>query len=664
MQLCFIDFETYWSQDHSLSKMSPIEYVLHPDTELISMAIKVDNYPTDVLFGEESIRRACSKLDWRTKFVIGHNMSGFDSMILAWRLGVRPALWGCTLAMARPIHAKTTGLSLAKLVEHYGIGRKQDAVLHSTRGKRLTDFTSDELRAMEVYNRADTDQCAELFHRLRPHYNPSELWHIDCNIRMLVEPEFELDTGLLQAALSVERSNKHKALIDLAAMLRPRLERAAVDMSDGPEFEDEFWDLPEDERAEWVREQMASAPKFCALLEARGVEVPTKPSPTNIGVGVPKMIPALAKTDEAFLALQEHEDPIVAAAARTRLAVKSTLLETRIEAFLAAGEKCNGRLPVPLRYCGADTTGRDSGEQYNPQNLPRINPDKPKVSDALRNSLRAPKGYLVGVADQSGIELRVNHFLWKVPSTMEAYAASPTADLYRDLAAWYYQCDPDEVQKPQRQMGKVMHLGLGFGAGAKTFVRIARIMGGIKLTDAESENAVGGWRTRHDPIVGGWDRCGSALADIARGVEADVDPWGLVTTCAEGLRLPSGRLIRYPGLRFVDDGQTWPDGRPKKSWVYGEGRNKAYLSGPKVDENVVQALARDSVFECAMRFFKKTRFRPIMRLHDELIYMFPQASAQDLLDELQHTMRTPPSWWPELIVWSEGDVGETYGACK
>lgn len=99
-----------------------------------------------------------------------------------------------------------------------------------------------------------------------------------------------------------------------------------------------------------------------------------KMSPTNPD----KQVPALAKTDEAFLKLQEHSNPIVAAAARARLEVKSTLLETRLEAFIRAADACGGMLPVPLKYAGADTTGRWSGEQYNMQNLPRIGP-KPKT---------------------------------------------------------------------------------------------------------------------------------------------------------------------------------------------------------------------------------------------------------------------------------------------
>ena len=118
MNIVTLDLETFWDTDHSLSKMSPIAYCMHPRTQIISLAIKVDNRPTDVFFGEAAVRHAVSRLDWSNKLVIAHNMSGFDAMILAWRLGIKPKMWGCTLAMARPLHTKTTGNSLGKLVEH------------------------------------------------------------------------------------------------------------------------------------------------------------------------------------------------------------------------------------------------------------------------------------------------------------------------------------------------------------------------------------------------------------------------------------------------------------------------------------------------------------------------------------------------------------------
>jgi hypothetical protein len=81
-----------------------------------------------------------------------------------------------------------------------------------------------------------------------------------------------------------------------------------------------------------------------------------KPSPTN----PEKQTPALAKTDEAFIALQDHEDEVVSMAARARLGVKSTLLETRVEKFLGVGKALGGLMPIFLNYYAA-TTGRWGG---------------------------------------------------------------------------------------------------------------------------------------------------------------------------------------------------------------------------------------------------------------------------------------------------------------
>jgi len=647
-----IDFETFWDTDYSLSKMSPLEYVMGDRFQFISCSAKFNDAPTDVFFGEDEIRHAFRQVDWSRAALCAHNMSGFDAYILAYRLGIKPKMWMCTMAMARPFHAKTTGLSLAKLVEHYRIGRKNNSVLLGTKGKRLEDFTRQELKDMEVYNREDTDQCRALFKILSKRYKSSELWQIDAVTRMRTEPAFEVDAGLLRNAASVERDRKHKSLLDLAR----HLDIKEIDWEDDGVV------------TEHVRSELASAPKFSALLTSLGVEVPLKKSPTNPD----KLVPALSKTDEAFTRLQEHPNPIVAAAARARLDVKSTLLETRIQKFLTAGKYAGGKLPVPIKYAGADTTGRDSGEEYNCQNLPRINPDKPKVSDALRKSLRAPKGKKVIVADQSGIELRVNHFLWKVASSMALYQASPDkADLYKAFAAQnLYQVSPDAIDKQQRQIGKLAQLGLGFGAGALTFQRIARVMGGIDMPLTsddpdviDAERVVAAWREAYSPICAGWKAAGLALHDIYAGREAQVDPWGLVSTTEDGLLLPSGRLIYYPELRQVENG-TWNDGRPKKSWAYAQGRHKAYLTGPKVVENMVQALARDSIFDCAIEFFKRTGLRPALRVHDELVYVVDEAVADELLAELQRIMRTPPKWWKELVVWSEGDKANTYGDAK
>jgi hypothetical protein len=424
--------------------------------------------------------------------------------------------------------------------------------------------------------------------------------------------------------------------------------------------------------AEWVREQMASAAKFSAVLEARGVDVPMKWSKTNPD----NEIPAIAKTDEAMEELLDHDDEIVSAAARARLSTKSTQLETRIQSFLDT-YKVLGKLPVPAHYCGAAQTGRDSGWLYNMYNLSRINKKKPKVGDALRYAVRAPKGKVLLVRDSSGIELRINHTLWKVQRSMDGWAAKPNWDLYRDTAAQLYACDVSAVQDTQRFYAKVLELACGYQQGPITFRQTARVQGGLKLSMPQSEQGVQFWRGRYPeisakrdaPRPGGWAVCHEVLNHIACGGKKTIDPWGMCTTEQDAIVLPSGRRIRYPALRqeWVEQYRTVNGERVKKReqvWVYGEGRHRAFIYGGKVDENIVQALARDIIFAQGLAFWKRSTLRPVHKVYDEFMYVVDPAAADDLSEVLSEEMRRAPSWWPELVLWSEGGIAESYGAAK
>lgn len=638
MSIVTLDFETYWDDQHSLTKMLPMTYVMHPKTQIISCSIKLGGFTSLVYFGEAEIRQAFKDLQpvIERSLLLGHNMSGFDAMIAAWRFGLKPKMWGCTLAMARPLHAVSVGGSLDKLAAHYGLGGKDNSALIATKGKRLEDFTPQEIADMEIYNRGDTDKCYGIFQQMRQHFSPLEMWQIDANIRQLIEPQFVLNRELLDGALNKERARKRESIMKVAEKL-------------------DVFGTSEEEIAEEVRSLLASAPRFAKFLESEGVEVPMKASPATPG----KLIPALAKTDEAFQALTESDNEVVAAAAQARLAVKSTLLETRIEAFKEVADSCGGMLPVPIHYCGAYTTGRDSGWAYNPQNLPRVDPSKPKLSDALRLSMAVKPGDAVAVADLSGIELRVNMFLWKVPYAMALFQADPAkADLYKELASEVLGVPKANMPKMVRQAGKAMHLGCGFGLGSAAKYRaVARQMAQIEVTEDEAKVHIAGYRMKHPEIVKGWKTCHTALDYINRGESVAIDPWGLCWTCKEGIKLPSGRLIRYPNLR-----KRFTDG--KWEWVYGNGRHETRIYAGKVTENIVQALARDILKGYKAQIFVETGRRTALDVHDELVYVVPEPIAHDHLAKVQEIMRTPPVWWPELITWSEGDVATTYGAAK
>lgn len=644
MRVFIADFETYWSSTHSLTKMNPINYVMHPDTEIQSLAIKELKSPeTYVYFGEDRIRGLCDQTDWSDVMLVGHNMSGFDAMIFAWRLGVRPKMWGCTLAMARPHFALTSGVSLRAVADALGLGSKGDIEATNTKGKRVAEFTPSELAAMREYNKLDTQLCEGVFKALGKITPKKELLVIDHTIRMLVDPMFHVDTAMLEATLGEEQKRKQLVLLDLATMLG-----------------EYHVGMEPDEAANAVSKTLGSAAKFSKLLHDLGVPVPTK-----VSAKTGKQIPALAKDDAGFLELQDHTDPIVSAAAMARLGVKSTLLESRIKSFLDVASVTGGKMPIAQNYYAAHT-GRGGGSmKLNQCNLPRV---RGKPTDVLRNCLVPPPGYKVVVVDLSGIELRVNMFLWKVPYAMELFTADPeNADLYKEFAAALYGVDVASVVKSQRTVGKVAHLGLGYGAGAKTFQKVAKTMGGIDLeleASGDPEAALSAteivfaYRAQHVEVVNGWTTCGGALKAMVRGEEMAVDPWGMVQTTSDGLLLPSGRFIRYPDIRYEYDEET-----NKRSLVYGAGRNKTYVHGSKVDENIVQALSRDILKDNAIELDKALGFHA-HEVYDELVYIVPEAEADAALHTMLGVMRTPPKWWPELAVWAAGDIADSYGAAK
>lgn len=97
-----------------------------------------------------------------------------------------------------------------------------------------------------------------------------ELKLIDRTLRMFIHPLLELDTDLLEDHLYDTKKAKDKLLSDSGV---------------------------EDKK------ELMSNPKFAEMLKSLGVEPPMK---TSLTTG--KATFAFAKTDEAFKALQQHED--------------------------------------------------------------------------------------------------------------------------------------------------------------------------------------------------------------------------------------------------------------------------------------------------------------------------------------------------------------------
>jgi hypothetical protein len=299
----------------------------------------------------------------------------------------------------------------------------------------------------------------------------------------------------------------------------------------------------------------------------------------------------------------------------------------------------------------------------NMQNLPRVLPGSRKLSDVLRYSLRAPPGYKVVVVDLSGIELRINMYLWKVRYAMELFRRDPVkADLYRRMAAKVFHILEAEIVKMQRQAGKAMHLGCGFGLNSvEKFIAVAKTMAQIDVTPAEARQYIDAWRREHPEIVGGWTTCHTALEYAYAGKNFQIDPWGLCFTDKDCIVTPNG-MIRYPGLHRERSPKTGRD-----EWWYGSGRNRARIYAGKVDENIVQHLARRRMVDAILDFDQTDlgRLYPLAHtVHDELPYVVRDEHAEEVCNTLVALMSASVPWWPELITSAEGSFAQTYGGAK
>lgn len=651
MKTITIDFETYWTTEFSLSKISFMEYIRSPDFETISVSIKHGSGPTNTYFGRD-VGPALRAIDWENSACVAHNGNEFDFPLLVWKYSCHPKRFVDTLCLSRPKHQSEVGGSLKKLSVRYGLPDKDNAILLNTRGKRLAEFTAEERAAMAQYNRIDVDNTYALFRIFttpdtheedlrvtvkKLNWAKKELLLSDMTARMICYPKFRCDTDLLGRTLAEAEKIKQDQLMKV-------VEQLGV--------------LTIDE----ALTELQSAQKFAEALSNLGVTPPTKISPRT-----GKQTYAFAKTDEAFTELLEHPDERVQILVATRLGVKSTLLETRLATMKRCAEVMHGAMPVPLAYHSA-TTGRWGGRVWNPQNLPRIQRDKqgnivPKLTNALRLSLIAPPGHKVVTSDLSGIELRVNHYLWRVPSTQELYEKDPQADLYKTFAAALYGKPIDTITKDERQLAKVAQLGLGFGAGAVTFQRVAKLMGGIDLTIDAARMVTEKWRFAYSDISQGWQSCMKAVEALHKGNQFQIDPRGLTIAEHGKVLLPSGRELHYPKLEKVrDDEGKWQYG--KWHYVYGEGKNKSKIYGGLLCENLVQAIARDVIAEAALNIWVQTGHAPVHTVHDELVYVVPEQEAAGHLARINEIMRTPPTWLPGIVLWSEGDIAHSYGESK
>jgi len=605
MNVITIDFETYYSQKFSLSKVTTEEYIRSSRFETIGIAVKVNDEETQWFSGTKlKIKKWLSQFPWDDAITVAHNAM-FDMAILSWVFDIHPVRIADTLSMLRAIDGPDAGNSLAKAVERYGLGEKGTEVINAL-GKRRLDFTPDELKRYGEYCINDVELTHKLFHVLLETGFPMiELKLIDLTINMFTEPVLTLDKQVLTNHLSIVRNAKDDLL----------------------------------SKAMIGKDQLMSNGQLAELLRGIGVEPPTK-----ISAKTGKEAFAFAKSDEAFKELLEHENPVVQAIVAARLGVKSTLEESRTERFIQIAER--GALPVPLRYYAAHTGRWGGDDKVNLQNLPR--------KSELKKSMLAPEGYMFIDCDSSQIEARTLAWLAGQHDLVAAFGAGE--DVYKIMASSIYGVPIDEVTDPQRFVGKTTILGAGYGMGAAKFQAQLKTFG-VTMELDECKYIINVYRQTYPMIPKLWREAGDALDAMANNQTATFGRTGVVTVEGYiGIRLPNTLRLKYPNLRYVMH-------EGKSEMVYDQKKGRAVLPtriyGGKCVENVCQALARIVIGEQMLMIAR--RHRVVMTVHDAVGVITPATLLEETRQFVEQCMRMRPKWAAGLPLNCESKIGASYG---
>ena len=608
MDLITIDFETYYDQDFSLKKLTTEEYIRDSRFQVIGVAIKINKESTEWASGTyEQLKDYFDTFNWKDSMVLAHNTM-FDGAILGWLFGVKPKVWVDTLCLARAVHGTNAGGSLQALTERYELGAKGTEVA-AAKGKRREDFTDEELSRYGDYCINDVELTHKLFGIMVKGFPKQELKVIDKTLRMFIDPILELDLGLLEYHLENTKDRKDKLL-----------EEAGV-----------------------TKEDLMSNPKFAELLIELGVTPPKK-----ISLTTGKETLALAKTDEGFKALEEHENLAVQTLVAARLGNKSTLEETRTQRFIDIAKR--GTLPVPIQYYAAHTGRWGGADKINLQNLPSRGLNKKK----LKNSITAPEGHKLIDADSSQIEARVLAWLAGQDDLTEAFANGE--DVYKKMASRIYNVEEENVTKDQRFVGKTTILGAGYGMGAVRFQdQLATFGFDIELNEARRVIQI--YRDSNWKISHLWREGQNMLTELTRGNNANLGKKGVLKVDADrqGIVLPSKLLLKYEDLEATQDEKGL-------QFIYKTRRGPTKIYGGKVVENVCQAIARCIIAEQMLKI--AGRYRVVMTVHDSIVCCVSDTEVSEAQPYIEECMRWAPDWAAGLPIDCESGVGSSYGECE
>lgn len=605
--LVFFDIET--QSDADLKSVGGRAYASHPSTRLLSLVALIDGVyhcwcPTHLWPGEPPKLSPCdvwpdTRGEWRDGLVVlhftaempqviaeaclgrtfvAHNLCHFDRAVWEKLLTPVPSRWFDTDPCARS----------------HGFPGSLDQI-----GERLTGRGKDAGRsiAKKYFNRSQSlvprpgDYAAILRYNiddvwlLQKVYHATTTYPLEADVVVandaINQRGVGLDVGLARSLVNLSHEAMQKAADEVATLTQGRLHAG---------------NLRTQEVTRWLLEQHVVLPNMRRETVDRFIANPDK------------------FVEECDDGVQVQVVPDTLRVLKLR---QSALRITGSKTAAAIGRVDEGRLRDVHLYHGAHT-GRFTSRGVQIHNLPRPRkgvdaaalcllhdagglsyeiiaaaaalalcaPDD-VLSGLVRPMLMAEPGRKLLVCDYAAVECRGLAWLAGEESLLDAFRRGE--DVYCQMASRIYGRTITKADEVERQVGKIVVLGSGYGLSAAKMGLYAAAQG-IDLAAAGTtpEACVGAYRKTYTAIVALWRRLEDTMKRAVESGEASMqhisffrDGRNLITV------LPSGRYLVYRDARIEDriPGYVYTLGlaeHTKPTIVYNGPRGEDTLYGGKM----------------------------------------------------------------------------------
>lgn len=643
MTTLFIDIETFSGSD--LGKTGVYRYSESPDFEVLLFGYSIDGGEVrvvDLASGEALPSDVRAALSDENVMKWAHNAQ-FERVCLSRWLGLptgeylAPRSWRCTMvcsaylglplsleSVAKVLNAEKQKLSEGKeLIRYFSCPCKPTAA-NAGRTRNLPAHAPDKWQRYKAYNLRDVETEMAVMKRLSKFPVPDEEWENYVLDQEINDRGIRLDMDLVNEAIRCDRRSR----MELMKVMR------------------ELTDLENPNSVSQIRGWLAENGLDTETLGKNAVTQLLKTAPEDLG--------------EVLILRQD-------------------LAKSSVKKYTAMAQAVcsDGRARGLLQFYGANRTGRFAGRLIQVQNLPQNHlPDLAQarqlvkagafdmletlydsvpavLSELIRTAFVPEPGCRFIVADFSAIEARV--IAWLAGETWRNEVFATHGKIYEASASQMFRVPIEEITKGSllRQKGKIAELALGYGGSVGALKAMGALEMGLK--EEELRPLVNAWRAANPNIVKLWwdtDR----VATTAMKQRIRQESYGVMFEYRSGflfITLPSGRRLAYvkPRIgenRFGSDCITYEGIGGTKKWE----RIESY--GPKLVENIVQAISRD-ILCYAMQTFRHCRI--VLHVHDEIVL---EADPRMSLEAVCEQMSRTPSWAKGLHLNADGYVCDFY----